>query len=88
MNAWEILGVSSNATLDECKRAYRKLVLKKHPDRGGSTEEFTKIVTAYESIVSGKAVNNTARKETVTKSFVKKVIHKSLFDFYVETIQA
>lgn len=45
---YEILGVSKSATADEIKRAYRKLALKHHPDRGGDHDEFTKLSEAYQ----------------------------------------
>jgi DnaJ-class molecular chaperone len=45
---YDILGVSKSATADEIKRAYRKLALKHHPDRGGNHDEFTKINEAYQ----------------------------------------
>lgn len=44
---YSTLGVSKNASIDEIKRAYRKLASKHHPDRGGSKEEFQRIEEAY-----------------------------------------
>lgn len=54
---YEVLGVSRNATLDEIKRAYRKLALKNHPDRDkspGSEERFKEINQAYEVLSDAK----------------------------------
>mmetsp|Transcript_17129 Transcript_17129/g.28686 ORF Transcript_17129/g.28686 Transcript_17129/m.28686 type:complete len:422 (-) Transcript_17129:525-1790(-) len=41
------LGVEHGASEDEIKRAYRKLALKHHPDKGGDPETFKKISEAY-----------------------------------------
>ena len=45
---YKILGISKNATEKEIKKAYRKLALTHHPDRGGDEDKFKKISGAYE----------------------------------------
>ena len=51
---YEILGVGSNATEDEIKRAYRRLAREHHPDTNGgdpsSEERFKEITLAYETL--------------------------------------
>ena len=44
---YEILGVSKDASEAEIKKAYRKLAMKHHPDKGGDQEKFKEISEAY-----------------------------------------
>lgn len=48
MNYYNILGVDKTASKDEIKKAFRKMSLKHHPDRGGDAEQFKKINEAYQ----------------------------------------
>lgn len=48
---YKILGVDKNASAKDIKQAYRKAVLKHHPDKGGDPDIFKDIQAAY-SILS------------------------------------
>lgn len=48
------LGVSKSATPDEIKKAYRRLALKEHPDKGGDPEKFKALTIAYEVLSDPK----------------------------------
>jgi len=44
---YQTLGVDKNASADDIKRAYRKLVSQHHPDKGGDTRKFQEVEEAY-----------------------------------------
>jgi DnaJ-class molecular chaperone len=48
---YDILGITSKANADEIKRAYRKLAMEWHPDKGGDAEVFNKIQEAYDCLI-------------------------------------
>ena len=39
---YKVLGVNENASQDEIKKAYRKLAVEHHPDKGGDENTFKK----------------------------------------------
>ena len=55
-NYYKILGIEKNATTEDIKKAYRRLVHKYHPDIAGNTSEninkFKEITEAYETLSS------------------------------------
>jgi len=45
-----ILGIDSDATPAEIKKAYRQLALQHHPDKGGDKNKFQEISRAYKRL--------------------------------------
>lgn len=45
---YELLNCPKDATQNEIKKAYRKIAMKAHPDKGGDVEKFKEINEAYE----------------------------------------
>jgi DnaJ-class molecular chaperone len=61
-NYYEILNVSTNASLSEIKRSFRGMALKHHPDKNKNSEEskqiFMELVEAYEVLSDESARRN------------------------------
>jgi DnaJ family protein A protein 2 len=55
---YDILKINHNATQEEIKKAYKKLAVINHPDKGGKEEDFKKIIEAYENLSDPKKRSN------------------------------
>lgn len=45
---YKVLEVNKQSSLEEIKKAYKKLAVKHHPDKGGNPEHFKNISEAYQ----------------------------------------
>ena len=45
---YNLLDVNRDASAADIKKAYRKLAVKHHPDKGGDSEKFKQVTRAYE----------------------------------------
>lgn len=54
MNPYSVLGISNDSSKEDIKKAYRKLAMKYHPDKGGDPKKFQEINNAYEELTSEK----------------------------------
>lgn len=55
-NPYDVLGVSRNAPMADCQKAFRKLSMKYHPDNGGDEAKFMEINEAFTAIKNGVSV--------------------------------
>jgi DnaJ-class molecular chaperone len=59
-NPYETLGVRTDASKEQIKKAYRKLAMEYHPDKGGDEDKFKEINEAY-SALSDNPKNRTRK---------------------------
>ena len=63
MDLYKILDVNKQASSDEIRKAFRKLSLKHHPDRGGDEEEFKKVNRDFEILSDPQKKNEYDMKQ-------------------------
>lgn len=85
MSYFDILGIDETASVEDVKKAYKNLILKNHPDKGGKSEEFQKVKDAYESFKNNNGKHDIKMDFTTNikpvldamLSFIKKLMDKS-----------
>lgn len=45
---YDVLGIQKGASKDEIKKAYKKMAMQLHPDKGGDPEQFKEVSRAYQ----------------------------------------
>lgn len=80
---YRILGVPRNASTKEIKQAYRKLVMKYHPDVSGTkdTEEILKVINEAYSVLSNPTLREKYENkfsETLGKNKNESIVTKSI----------
>lgn len=86
MNFYEILEISNEATNDEIKKAYRRLALIHHPDKGGNKEMFNKINDAYNCLIDEGARSIYDRELNGINTF-EDMSTDILFNFFKSNLQ-
>ncbi len=63
MNDYNTLGIPYGSSKDEIKKAFRRLAHIHHPDKGGSSQKFSEISSAYSRLMKEdhQPINNTKR---------------------------
>lgn len=72
-NPYRVLGVAVGAPKDDCKKAWRALSRKYHPDNGGDKDMFDEVQKAWKAIESGEYTIVIKQKRVLR--------HKTLFSF-------
>ena len=75
INPYKVLGVKDNAPTDECKKAYRILSRKYHPDNNGDANLFDQVQKAWQMISEGYQQQSTLLRNSLKFT--------SLFNFRV-----
>jgi len=68
MSYYSTLGVAPSSSADEIRSAYRKLVVKHHPDKGGDPKIFTAVQEAFD------VVGDPAKRQAYNTAMSKKPV--------------
>lgn len=88
MDPFKVLNIDSTASTDEIKKAYKKLALQHHPDKGGVEEKFKQITEAYNRLMNKKqkpkgaphiithstSLEQYCRQETISVPYIRKSV--------------
>lgn len=91
MTAREILGVGPDASLDDCKAAYRRLCYELHPDRTGNdprkTDRFKDVNRAWEEIQDPSSALPIEERNPPASPFARGFTADSLGNIFSETLR-
>jgi len=68
MNPYSVLGIATNASKEDARKAYRKLAQKYHPDKGGNEAKFKEVKEAWELIDTGTYQATQAQPSTKSEA--------------------
>lgn len=85
---YDILGVAKNASAEDINKAFRKLALKHHPNKGGDAEEFKKLSDAHDTLEDAELrsaynvtlVPEAEAEESLTKQGIKHMSEGDVLD--------
>ena len=49
-NDFDVLGIPHGASKEDVRKAYKRLALRFHPDKGGSNEAFQQVLSSYQRL--------------------------------------
>ena len=75
-NPYRVLGVSDGTSKDECKKVYRLLCRKYHPDNGGDADKYNAVVQAYKAIETDEYI----KQQSVVRH---RLTHTSILSYAV-----
>ena len=81
MEYFKKLNINEKSSKDDIKKAYFKLILKHHPDKGGNPQTFIKIKNTYDSLLISKFTSNITSKHSGTTQPFKENIKPFLFNY-------
>lgn len=68
-NPYKILGIDESATPKQISKAYKKLSIKNHPDKGGSEALYKMVVEAYQYLKSNDVTSEIGRYEHMSTEY-------------------
>lgn len=83
-NAYEVLGLEPGASLDEVRKAYRKIAKKSHPDvnkKKGTDKKFIEATNAYKSLCD-ELKDNEGQEFVPSGRWTIRELEEKLMEFY------